>query len=130
MLISESFTAFKAKQNNVQWSDSAISQSGDLVVSLWIHKFEKRSKKTMTYIDRVSRWSGLGNKEFVKNLDNAYKNDLDVRAIIAKTKRPDVVDGGGAANNLGNTFSPKLDWIGKVILWDGDNFEIEFKQMK
>jgi hypothetical protein len=129
MLISESFAAFKARQNNIQWSVSAFNDSGELVVSLWFHKFEKRSKETITYVDHVSRWSGLGNKEFTKNIDHAYKNDLVVRAIIARTKQPDVVDSGGAANNLGNTFNPKLDWIGKVTLWDGDNFEIEFKKV-
>ena len=130
MLISESFAVFKAKQNNIQWSVSALSESGDLVVSLWEQFFEKRSKGTMTYLDRVSRWSGAGNKEFIRNLDHAHKNGLTVRAIISKSKHPDVVAGGGAANNLGNTFHPKKDWIGEILLWDGDNFEIEFKKLK
>ena len=91
MLISEAFASFKAKQNNVQWSVSAINENGELVVSLWDQFFEKRSKDTITYVDRTSRWSGLGNKEFQQNLDYAHKNKLKVRVIIAKSKRPDVV---------------------------------------
>lgn len=126
MLISEAFATFKAKQNNIQWSVSAINESGELVASLWDQFFEKRNKGTMTYVDRVTRWSGSGNKEFVRNLDNAYKNKLKVRAIIAKSKQPAVIAAGGPANNLGNSFHPKVDWVGEVILWDGDNFEIEF----
>ena len=130
MLISEAFATFKAKQVNVQWSVSAINESEELVVSLWDQFFEKRSKVTITCVDRVSRWSGAGNKEFIRNLDYAHKNNLKVRAIIAKSKRPEVVAAGGAASNLGNTFHPKIDWIGEIVLWDGDNYEIEFKQEK
>lgn len=128
MLISEAFKKFKAKQNNIQWSVSAISDSGELVVSLWDQFFVKRNKNTITYVDKVSRWSGAGNKEFVRNLDHAMNKNLSVRAIIAKSKHPEIIADGKAASNLGNTFHPKTDWIGEIILWDGDNFEIEFKQ--
>lgn len=130
MLISEAFASFNAKQNNIQWSVSAMNDTGELVVSLWDQFFEKRSKNTMTYVDKVSRWSGAGNKEFIRNLDYAKNNKLDVRAIIAKSKQPEVVAKGKAASNLGNTFHPKKDWIGEIILWDGENFEIEFRQDK
>ncbi|WJG09218.1 hypothetical protein [Aliiglaciecola sp. LCG003] len=131
MLISEAFSFFKATQTNVQWSVSAITENGELVASLWEQFFEKRSKNTMTYVNRVSRWQGAGNTEFIRNITLADKGNLPVRAIIAKTKKPEIVaSGGGAATNLGNTFHPKKDWIGKIILWDGDNFEIEFSQIK
>ncbi len=127
MKITEAFAKFCAKQTNIQWSVSSFSPDGELVVSLWDQFFEKRSKNTMTYVDRVTRWNGLGNKEFRRNIDHAYRNNIKVRAIIAKTKRPDVVEAGGAASSLGNTFHPKEKWIGDIILWNGDDFEIEFK---
>tara|TARA_R110002049_G_scaffold138614_6_gene298811 strand:+ start:13555 stop:13947 length:393 start_codon:yes stop_codon:yes gene_type:complete len=130
MLISESFASFKAKQKNVQWSVSAISEDDELVVSLWDQFFEKRSKGTMTYVDKVSRWKGLGNSEFIANLNLAAEKDLVVRAIIAKSKKPEAVAAGDPASNLGNTFHPKKDWVGKVVLWNGDDFEIEFSQSK
>jgi hypothetical protein len=75
----------------------------------------------------VTRRNGGGNKEFIRNLDYAYNNKLNVRAIIAKSKQPNVVAAGGAASNLGNTFHPKSEWVGEIPLWDGDDFEIEFK---
>jgi hypothetical protein len=128
MLISEAFSKFKAKQKNVQWSVSAINDSNELVLSLWNQFFEKRSKETMTYVDRVSRWGGAGNTGFVENLNQAVKEKMKIRAIVARSKRPDIVASGGAANNLGNTFHPKLDWVGVLKLWDGDNFEIEFRK--
>ncbi len=130
MLISESFASFKAKQKNVQWSVSAISESNELVVSLWDQFFEKRSKETITYVDKVSRWKGLGNAEFIENLNVATSKNLVVRAIIAKSKDPEAVAAGEPASNLGNTFHPKKNWIGKVTLWNGDDFEIEFSQSK
>jgi hypothetical protein len=130
MLITQAFKSFNATQKNIQWSVSAINGNDELVVSLWEQFFENRRKNTMTYVDRVSRWHGLGNTEFIQNLCFAVDRNLVVRAIIAKTKKPSVVAAGKAASNLGNTFHPKIDWIGKVTLWDGDNFEIEFSEDK
>ncbi|MCP4927209.1 MAG: hypothetical protein GY916_14840 [Gammaproteobacteria bacterium] len=130
MLISEAFKTFNATLNNIQWSVSAINSDNELVLSLWEHFFEKRSKGTMTYTDSASRWSGAGNNEFRKNFQQAYEDNLKVRAIIAKSKKPDVITEGGSGANLGNTFHPKSTWIGKITQWDGDNFEIEFTQEK
>jgi len=39
------------------------------------------------------------------------------------------VEAGQDASKLKNTFLIKKDWIGKVTLWDGENYEIEFKQI-
>jgi len=58
MLISEAFKTFNATLKNVQWSVSAMNTDNELVLSLWEHFFEKRSKGTMTYIDNASRWAG------------------------------------------------------------------------
>jgi len=128
MLITEAFNRFNAKQANIQWSVSAYNPSDELVASLWDQFFKKRNEGTITYVDRVSRWTGPGNAEFIKNITRAHAENLVVRAIIAKSKKPEIIAAGGAANNLGNTFHPKTDWIGKVTLWDGDNFEIEFRK--
>lgn len=130
MLISESFKKHKANLKNVNWSVSAINECGELVVSLWEHLFLPLDKtdRSKTYKDQVERWSGAGNNEFRKNLDVAFTDKLNVRVVIARTNKPDVVNKGGDASNLKNTFSPKLDWIGQITVWDGNNFEIKFKQ--
>lgn len=130
MLISEAFKKHKAGLKNVNWSVSAINERGELVVSLWEHLFLPLDKtdRSKTYKDKVSRWSGAGNREFRNNIDNAYHNNLVVRLVIAKTNKPDVVNHGGDASKLKNTFSVKEDWVGKVTAWDSDNFEIKFVQ--
>ena len=130
MLITEAFKNFNATLNNIQWSVSAINSKNELVLSLWEHFFEKRSKGSMTYADYTSRWSGAGNNEFRKNFQQAFENKLIVRAIIAKSKKPDVIIEGGSGANLGNTFHPKPTWVGTITKWDGDNFEIEFTEEK
>jgi hypothetical protein len=130
MLISEAFKTFNATLNNIQWSVSAINADNELVLSLWEHFFEKRDKGSMTYADKASRWSGAGNNEFRKNFQYAFDNELKVRAIIAKSKNPDVITAGGSGAHLGNTFHPKSTWVGKITKWGDDNFEIEFTQDK
>jgi len=129
MLITEAFRAYGAKLINQNWSVSAFND-GELVLSLWEQYFTPAFEGTITYVDKVSRWSGNGNTYFRKHLPIAHDENRVVRAVIAKTKKTTVIDSGGSGANLGNTFSIKKDWVGKVTLWDGDNFEIQFKQSK
>ena len=127
MKISEAFNSFNAKQKNIQWSVSAINQNNELVLSLWKHFFKSKSTDTMTYTDHASRWKGPGNSEFRRLFEKANSENLVVRAIIAKSKQPNVIINGGAGSNLGNTFHPKPNWIGEITRWDGEHFEIEFR---
>lgn len=122
----EAFQLYGAVQKNLNWSVSAENKAGELVVSLWLHHFAEPVGKTIRYIDKVSRWSGLGNKEFRKNIDKAFSSGQVVRAIIARTSDEDAVDKGKDASKLKNIFTIKKDWFGKVVLWDGDIFEIHF----
>lgn len=126
MLISEAFKAYGAKQKNIQWSVSAFNDKDELVVSLWKQYFKLIGKDTQIYVDKVSRWQGLGNDEFRKNIALAHATDSVIKVIIARSAKPKIIDAGGSGANLGNTFAIKKDWFGKVKLWDGDNFEIEF----
>lgn len=128
MLISEAFSKYNAKQKNVNWSVSAFNDKGELVVSLWEQYLKNTGNKSITYIDKVSRWSGLGNKEFIENLNIAQQKQTPIRIVIAKTNDPQVVANGGDASKLKNTFSVKTDWIGELSLWNGDDFEIKFSQ--
>lgn len=84
------------------------------------------SKDRIRYIDRVGRWSGHGNSEFRRHIQNAYEIDQVIRAVIARTNNEEAVLRGKDASKLKNRFHVREDWIGKVIRWDGDNFEIEF----
>lgn len=126
MLLSEAFARYGCKLNNVNWSVSAFNDKNELVVSLWEQYFDKADHGSITYKDRVSRWSGHGNKEFIKNLNKAVDGESGIRVVIAKTNKPDIVESGGDASKLKNTFSIKPNWLGKVEVWDGDDFQIKF----
>lgn len=78
------------------------------------------------YIDKVTRWSGHGNAEFRERINKAYETDQSVRAVIARTNDEEAVRHGNDASKLKNQFHVREDWIGKVTLWNGDDFEIEF----
>lgn len=126
MGISTEFKKFGATLKNVNWSVSAESESGELIVSLWKQYFQKAVNGKILYVDRVSRWTGHGNAAFRKRIATAFDINQQVRAVIAKTDDQAAVDRGQDASKLKNTFSAKTDWVGRVTVWDGDNFEIEF----
>jgi hypothetical protein len=126
MLISEAFSKYGCTLKNVNWSVSAFNNKNELVLSLWDQYFEKIGQGSLTYIDQASRWNGHGNKEFISNLNKAIENKSNVRAVIAKTDKPDAVANGGDASKLKNTFSVKPNWLGAIEVWDGDNFQIKF----
>ncbi len=126
MGIKDCFAKYGAEVKNINWSVSAESAKGELVVSLWSQFFMAPSKDRIRYIDRVGRWSGHGNSEFRRHIQNAYEIDQVIRAVIARTNNEEAVLRGKDASKLKNRFHVREDWIGKVIRWDGDNFEIEF----
>ncbi|MCE0761276.1 hypothetical protein LWH94_19130 [Marinobacter sp. G11] len=128
MGISDEFGKFGAKLKNVNWSVSAENTDGELVVSLWKHFFEPPEDGKIRYVDSVTRWSGHGNKEFKERLAKAYDNQQVVRAVIARTSDENAVRRGEDASKLKNSFGAKLDWVGVVSHWDGDNFIIEFER--
>lgn len=128
MGISAEFAKFGATLNNVQWSVSAYNNKGELVVSLWQHFFGKAVEGKIRYEDKVSRWSGAGNKEFRRNLDQAYADKQIIRAVIARTNDEAGVISGQDASKFKNSFAARIDWIGKLLLWDGDCFIIEFEK--
>jgi hypothetical protein len=125
----EAFSKYGAKLKNFVWSVAAENGEGELVLSLWKNYF-KPGKGIITYVDHVSRWAGPGNKEFRTYLDDAYKQGKIVRAVIGRTSDEAALSRGVDAHTLDNTFHVREDWIGKVTLWDGENYEIEFTSRK
>ena len=126
MGISDEFRGYGAKLKNIYWSVSAENDKGELILSLWSHYFEKANGKTIRYTDNASRWSGPGNKEFRNRMDKAYKTSQNIRVVIATTNNEVAVNSGSDASKLKNSFHARKNWVGKVILWDGENFQIEF----
>lgn len=126
MGIKDCFAKYGAKLKNVNWSVSAENPKGELVVSLWNQFFTPPDNGKTKYIDNVTRWSGHGNAEFRERIQKAYEINQSVRVVIARTNDEEAIRRGDDASKLKNQFHVREDWIGKVTLWDGDNFEIEF----
>lgn len=126
MGIKDCFAKYGAELKNVNWSVSAENQKGELVVSLWNQFFTPPRDGVTTYVDKVSRWSGHGNTEFRERIQKAYDTKQDVRVVIARTDDEEAVRRGEDASKLKNKFHVREKWLGKVTVWDGDNFEIEF----
>jgi hypothetical protein len=126
LLLSEAFSKYGAKLKNVNWSVSAENASGELVVSLWRHRFLKPEADSIRYQDYVDRWSGHGNKEFRERISKAFSCKQVVRAVIAKTSNIEAVNNGADASNFVNDYHIRKDWLGQVTEWDGNNFEITF----
>ena len=121
------FNRYGAKPRNVQWAVSAISDSGELVVSCWKQYLSSKDGK-LVYTDRLSRWAGnkQGNNLLRSHLEAAFKDETNVRLVIAKAGNPAAVDSGESATDSQNTFGVRQDLVGRVSAFDGDEFILEF----
>jgi hypothetical protein len=126
MGIKDCFSKYDAKLKNVNWSVSAENPQGELVVSLWNQFFTPPNGGKTIYIDKVTRWSGHGNTEFRERIQTAYETEQPVRVVIGRTNDEEAIRRGNDASKLKNQFHVREDWVGKVTLWNGDDFEIEF----
>ena len=127
LTLTEAFAQYGATLRNVQWAVSDIAD-GRLVVSLWAHKFRKAVGGVMPYEDQLSRWSGAGNNLFREHLEQAIRDQLPVRVVIVRAEDPEAVDRGVDASTVKKSFSVRPGLIGKVTIYDGDQFVIEFRQ--
>lgn len=125
----ESFRSFNAKLVNDQWAYSAKAADGSIVLSCWAHKL-KLKDGVLRYEDHLSRWSvnAPGKNLLKSHLQEGFDNDLEVHMVVATAEDPTVVDRGETATGMRNKFHPKLDVIGRVVLFDGENFAIEFRK--
>lgn len=124
--IKEAFSRYEANLHNVQWSVSAWTPDGTLVVSLWDHHRRKSLAGTLEFAASASRWKGPGNSEFRENVTKAFELDSMVRLVIVRTEDVARVEAGEDASKIKKVFSVRQDLIGKVIEWDGENYAFRF----
>jgi len=124
---SDAFARYGVKLRNVQSAVSAIADDA-LIVSCWQQYFGSAKGGVLPYRDRLSRWSGTGNNLLRKHLEQAVREELPVRLVIAKADDPDAIDQGVEGGSVKKTFAVRKDLIGQVAEFDGDNFRIEFRQ--
>jgi hypothetical protein len=125
----DAFRAYGAKLANPMWSYSAEADDGAIVISCWSHKL-KLKDGVLTYTDRLSRWgpNTPGKNLLVEHLNLGRTQARPVRLIIATTSSPEVVDRGQDASSIQKSFHIKQDVVGKVTVFDGDNFVLEFRR--
>lgn len=124
--IQEAFAQYGAKLKNAQWSVSAWSLDGDLVVSLWAHHYRRGPAGTAEYADSLARWRGPGNNEFRKNVARAFAERRQVRLVIASTSETSLVQNGGDASKIKKQFEAKVDFVGVVAALDGEDYVFRF----
>lgn len=125
---SEAFRKYGASLKNVNWSVSAINDKNELIVSLWEHHRDKTQKGKLVFTDTFTRWCGLGNKEFKKNVTDAFNSDQNVRLIIVATKDTCFVQNGNDSSKIRKTFKVRTDLIGRVTNICGEEYSISFKK--
>lgn len=83
----------------------------------------------MTYSDRLSRWSGAGNRELGGKLPTAFKNQQGIKLVIAVAEgkeEENKVENGNDGSKIKKHFFVKPEALGKITKFDGENFVIEF----
>jgi hypothetical protein len=130
LAFSDAFKSYGAKLVNPQWACSAIANDGSLVISCWSHKLSF-DDGVLTYTDRVSRWKtdSPGRKLLIEHLKMARDKDLLVRLVVATTTKPEKVDRGDDASAIPKKFHVKKEAVGKVVLFDDDNYVIKFRHI-
>lgn len=124
MGITAEFARYNATLVNPIYTVSAI-QDGQMIASLWQHRI-KVENGGWVYRDFLGRWSGNGNALFRKHLEQAVADELPVRIVVARTDNIPLIEGGGDGSKANNHYKARPEWIGKVVAYDGNNFEIRF----
>ena len=129
MTFVESFRAFNAELANPQWAYSAKAADGSLVLSCWAHRL-KLQGGVLRYEDYLSRWNvnAPGKNLLIAHLREGLEKQLPVRLVVATAEDPTVIDRGETATGMRNTFHPKPEVVGRVVLFDEENFAVEFRK--
>lgn len=88
------------------------------------------TERKQVYRDCIDRWSGNGRNEFKINLDLALEENLKIRPIIAMLNNSSDFQNileGKDGSQYPKRFNAKTNWIGKLTVWDGTQFEIVFR---
>ena len=129
LAISAAFARYGATLKNPQWSVSAWAPNGNLVVSLWNHHYRKGPSNTMEFADSVERWSGAGNNEFRRNIEDAFMHKKAVNLVIVSTVETERVQAGEDASYIPKDFDAREDLIGEVLSYNGTDYVFQFRKV-
>ena len=127
LTLTAAFASYGAKLRNTRWACSAIASDGALVISCWRHYLRSDVDGPRRYEDHLSRWVGnhQGRNLLATHLKKASEDNLPVRLVVATLDDP-MEPTDGDASILPKTFSIEKNLVGKVVVFDGDSFVIEF----
>jgi hypothetical protein len=128
LTLTQAFAHYGAKLRNPQWSVSAWAPDGSLVVSCWDHHYRRGLPGTMEFTGSLDRWSGPGNREFRRNVADAYSGGKKVRLVVVKTDDVASVESGADASKLKKEFFLREDLEGKVIELDAERYVFRFQK--
>jgi hypothetical protein len=119
--LSDAFARFDATPTNRLSSLSAVAVDGAIVLSCSHVRFGHPSKGVLRYEDRLSRGSAESkeNQLLSQHLSLARDGELPIRMVVMSTAVRK--DGGNR-----RTFHVRPDLIGKLALFDGDHFIVDF----
>lgn len=129
----EAFARYGAKLNNVGWSVSAFTPTGDLVVSIWSTLLKAGTEAgTSVYDDVLSKWRGNahGRKELRKHLELVQatgKRILLIKAVPKNAKAEAMVGNVPDEAIIPKTFEVRSEMVGTLEAFDGDRLRYVFR---
>ena len=126
--IVEAFARYGATLRNPQWSVSAWSPDGSLVVSLWEHHCRKGPPGSIEFVGSLGRWSGPGNSEARRNIAEAFSAKSRVRLVVVKTEEVERVESGQDAGLLKKEFFIREGLVGQVVELNGEQYVFRFSK--
>lgn len=134
MNYTDAFAKYGAVLTNPQWSVSAYSPDGSLVVCLWQNYLKPGTERgTLEYKDTLSKWLGNvpGCNEIRNHLHKVQAAALPIHLVIAhpvSAAEEDLVGKVADESGIKKTFSVKKEVVGTLAEYDGDTLRIVFRK--
>ena len=118
MTLTDAYAVYKAAFTNIRFSTLAPCPDGSFACALWDDEFAPSAKGVLAHQSKYSEWGGTGaqagDKEWLRALPGMLEKGTPLRLIIAYRKTGD--------------FDVRPDLVGRVVRWDGENLQIDFRR--
>jgi hypothetical protein len=117
----DAYAKFGAKPENRLRALSAVASDGAIVLSCATPQFVRPGRGVLRYEDRLSREADDANGKALlgQHLTRARDENLAVRMVVVSSVT-------GATGKSTRSFHVREDLVGKVTLFDGDHFIVDF----
>jgi hypothetical protein len=110
---------------------SAVTNDRALVLSCSYGRFQPAQSGIMKYEEDLSGETGSAASLLRVHLADAWKNELDIRLIVAvPAQRAAASHAGDPAptHSARSIFHARKDLVGRVTFFDGQRFVVEFRK--